>query len=183
MSRASVAETKNDLDQIADKASAMIAATGSDSMALSTSTFVTNNTWIIDSGATKHMTCNSRQVPSLKTSTQTEVNVANGNVILVIGAGTISLTDTMKLDIVLVVPSLNYNLFFVAQITLALHCLVIFLPYFCVFKDIRMRKMIGYDIRRGKLYYLELTISSSSLLTQALSIYGSQGNTNKVSDI
>ncbi|KAI9380519.1 hypothetical protein POPTR_016G106400v4 [Populus trichocarpa] len=30
MSRASVAETKNDLDQIADKASAMIAATGSD---------------------------------------------------------------------------------------------------------------------------------------------------------
>jgi hypothetical protein len=129
------------------------------------------------------MTCNSRQVPSLKTSTQTEVNVANGNVILVIGAGTVSLTDTMKLDIVLVVPSLNYNLLFVAQITLALHCLVNFLPYFCVFKDIRMRKMIGYGIRRGKLYYLELTISSSSLLTQALSIYGSQGNTNKVSDI
>ena len=106
MSRASVAETKNDLDQIADKASTMIAATGSDGKALSTSTFVTNNTWIIDFGATKHMTCNSRQVPSLKTSTQTEVNVANGNVILVIGAGTISLTDTMKLDIVLVVPSL-----------------------------------------------------------------------------
>jgi len=89
----------------------------------------------------------------------------------------------MELDTVLVVPSLNYNLLSIAQITLTLHCLVIFWPYFCVFKDIRTRKTIGYGIRRGKLYYLELTTSSSSLLTQALSSYGSQRNTNKVLDI
>ncbi|BBH01411.1 hypothetical protein Prudu_011666 [Prunus dulcis] len=182
-SRASVAETKNDSDQIADKASAMIATAGSDGKALSTSTSVMNNTWIIDSGATEHMTCDSRQVPSLKTSTQTEVNVANGNVVPVIGEGTVSLSKTMKLDTVLVVPSLNYNLLSVAQITLALQCLVIFWPYFCVFKDIRTRKTIGYGIRRGKLYYLELTTSSSSLLTQALSVDDSHGDTNKVSDI
>ncbi|KAM2733441.1 hypothetical protein EV2_036866 [Malus domestica] len=182
-SRASIVETKNDSDQIADKASAMIAAAGSDGKALSTSTSVMNNTWIIDSGATEHMTCDSRQVPSLKTSTQTEVNVANGNAVPVIGEGVVSLSDTMKLDTVLVVPSLNYNLLSVAQITLALHCLVIFWPYFCVFKDIRTRKTIGYGIRRGKLYYLELTTSSSSLLTQALSVDDSQGVTNKVSDI
>ncbi|KAM2051567.1 hypothetical protein ACFX16_033171 [Malus domestica] len=75
----------------------MIAAAGSDGNALSTSTSVMNNTWIIDSGATEHMTYDSRQ-------------------------------------------------------------------------DIRTRKTIGYGIRRGKLYYLELTTSSSSLLTQALSI-------------
>jgi len=182
-SRAFIAETRTDSDQIADKASVMVAATGRDGKALSTSTSVMNNTWIIDSGATKHMTCNSRQVPSLKTSAQTEVNVANGNVAPVIGEGTVSLTDTMELDTVLVVPSLNYNLLSVAQITLTLHCLVIFLALFCVFKDIRTRKTIGYGIRRGKLYYLELTTSSSSLLTQALSSYGSQRNTNKVSDI
>jgi hypothetical protein len=161
----------------------MVAATGRDCKALSTSTSVMNNTWIIDSGATEHMTCDSRQVPSLKTSAQTEVNVANGNVIPVIGEGIVSLIDTIELDIVLVGPSLNYNLLSVAQITLTLHCLVIFWPYFCVFKDIRTRKTIGYGIRREKLYYLELTTSSSSLLTQALSSYGSQRNTNKVSDI
>jgi hypothetical protein len=161
----------------------MVAATGRDGKALSTSTSVMNNTWIIDSGDTEHMTCDSRQVPSLKTSAQTEVNVANGNVIPVIGEGIISLIDTIELDTVLVGPSLNYNLLYVAQITLTLHCLVIFWPYFCVFKDIRTRKTIGYGIRRGKLYYLELTTSSSSLLTQALSSYGSQRNTNKVLDI
>ncbi|KAM2669596.1 hypothetical protein EV1_005625 [Malus domestica] len=182
-SRASFAETKCDSDQIVDKASAMIVAAGSDGKALITSISVMNNTWIIDSGATEHMTCDSRQVPSLKTSTQTVVNVAKGNDVPVIGEGTVSFSDTMKLDTVLVVPSLNYNLLSVAQITLALHCLVIFWPYFCVFKDIRTRKTIGYGIRRGKLYYLELTTSCSGLLTQALSVDDSQGDINKVSDI
>ncbi|KAG6755702.1 hypothetical protein POTOM_039102 [Populus tomentosa] len=100
-SRASIAETRNDSDQIADKASAMVSATGRDGKALSTSTSVMNNTWIIDSKATEHMTCDSRQVPSLKTSAHTEVNVANSNVVPVIGEGTVSLTDTMKLDTVL----------------------------------------------------------------------------------
>ena len=137
----------------------------------------------MDSGATEHMTCDSRQVPLLKTSTQTEVNVANGNVVPIIGEGTVSFSDTIKLDTVLVVPSLNYNLLSVAQITLALHCLVIFWPYFCVFKGIRTQKTSGYGIRRRKLYYLELTTSSSGLLTQALSVDDSQGATNKVSDI
>ncbi|KAG6750289.1 hypothetical protein POTOM_047393 [Populus tomentosa] len=109
-SRASIVETKNDSNEIADKAFAMVATTGRDGKALSTSTSVMNNTWIIDSGATEHMTCDSRQILSLKTSAHTEVNVANGNAIPVIGEGTISLTDTMKLDTVHMVPSLNYNL-------------------------------------------------------------------------
>jgi hypothetical protein len=132
-SRASIAETRTDSDQIADKASAMLAATGRDGKALSTSTFVMNNTWIIDSGATEHMTCDSRQVPSLKTSAQTEVNVANGNVIPVIREGTVSLTDTMKLDTVLVVPSLNYNLLSVAQNTPYLTLFGYFLALFLCF--------------------------------------------------
>ena len=51
-----------------------------------------NNTWIIDSGATEHMTCDSRQVSSLKNSTHTEVNVANGDAAPVLGEGTISLS-------------------------------------------------------------------------------------------
>ena len=108
----------------------MIAALGTDGKALNVSTSVMNNTWIIDSGATEHMTCDSRQVSSLKNSTHTEVNVANGDVAPVLGEGTISLSDTMKLDIVLVVPSLNYNLLSVAQITLALQLFGCFLALF-----------------------------------------------------
>ncbi|KAM2398690.1 hypothetical protein FF1_035266 [Malus domestica] len=138
--------------------------------ALKVSASVTNNTWIIDSGATEHMTCESRQVQILKPPTKTVVSVANGNVVPIIGEGTVSLSDTLSLDTVLVVPSLDYNLLSVAQITVALHCLVIFWPSFCVFKDIQTRKTIGYGIRKGKLYYLELTSNSSRMLTHALGI-------------
>ncbi|KAM1483284.1 hypothetical protein ACFXTO_035490 [Malus domestica] len=150
-SRASVAETKNNSDSIANKASAMIVVAGSDGKALSTFTSGMNNTWIIDSGATEHMTCDSRQVPSLKRSTQTIVNVVDCNVVPVIGEGTVSLSDTMKLDTVLV--------------------------------DIQTRKTIGYGIRRGQLYYLELTTGSSVSLTLALFVDDSQEAPNKVSDI
>ncbi|KAM1474267.1 hypothetical protein ACFX2I_030299 [Malus domestica] len=156
---ASITEAKIHSEHIAEKVSACLNDTGNDGKAFQVSTSVTNNTWIIDSGATEHMTCDSRQVETLKPSIKTVVNVANGNPAPVIGEGTVSLSDT--LSTVLVVPSLDYNLLSVAQITVVLHCLVIFWPSFCVFKDIRTRKMIGYGIRKGKLYYLELTSNSS----------------------
>ncbi|KAM2791026.1 hypothetical protein PS2_002854 [Malus domestica] len=142
-----------------------------------------NNMWIIDSGATKHMTYDSRQVETLKPSTKTVVSVANGNSSHGIGEGTVSLLDTFSLDTVLVVPSLDYNLLSVSQITVVLHCLMIFWPSFCVFKDIRTRKTISYGIRKGKLYYLELTSNSSRMLTQALAVEGNLGDRNKASEI
>ena len=68
------------------------------------------------------MTFDSRQVSPLKSSSQKIVSTANGNTTLVIGEGSLTLTDTLNLDFVLVVPSLEYNLFSVFQITIALSC-------------------------------------------------------------
>ena len=72
------------------------------------------------------MTFDSRQVSPLRPSSQKIVSTANGNTTLVIGEGSLSLTDTLNLDSVLVVPSLDYNLLSVSQITIALSCIVIF---------------------------------------------------------
>ena len=90
-----------------------------------------------------------------------------------------SLTNTLNLDYVLVVPSLNYNLLSVSQITTALFCVVIFWLGFCVFKDIRTRQTIGCGVRRGKLYYLDLVSKSSYELRQALKIRGSEKKKKK----
>ncbi|RVW78568.1 hypothetical protein CK203_049813 [Vitis vinifera] len=60
-----------------------------------------------------------------------------------------------------VVPSLDYNLLSVSQITAALSCIVIFWPEFCVIKDIQTRQTIGCGIKRGKLYYLDLQSKDS----------------------
>ncbi|RVW13780.1 Retrovirus-related Pol polyprotein from transposon RE1 [Vitis vinifera] len=57
-----------------------------------------------------HMTFDSRQVSPLRPSSQKIVSTVNGNTTPVIGEGSLTLTDTLNLDSVLVVPSLDYNL-------------------------------------------------------------------------
>ncbi|KAF7146792.1 hypothetical protein RHSIM_Rhsim04G0133500 [Rhododendron simsii] len=67
---------------------------------------------IATAGATDHMTLDSKQISSLKQSFQQSVSTANGTSVLVIGeVAAMSLTDTLNLASVLVVPSLEYNLF------------------------------------------------------------------------
>ena len=134
-STTTVAEIKTEAN-VADKASALVAAIDYDGKFLNTSTPVINSTWIIDSSATNHMTLDSRQVSPLRSSSQKIVFTANGNTTPVITDGSLTLTNTLNLDSVLVVPSLDYNLLSISQITAALSCIVIFLPEFCVIKDI-----------------------------------------------
>ena len=169
---AAIVETKTE-DDSGEKSLALAAAAGNGGKVLNISTPVSNSAWIIDSGATDHMTFDSRQVSPLKSSSQNSVSTADGTSIPIIGEGSLPLTNTLNLDYVLIVPSLNYNLLSVSQITTALFCVVIFWPEFCVFKDIRKRKTIGCGVRRGKLYYLDLMSKSSDELHQALKIGGS----------
>ncbi|RVW57872.1 Retrovirus-related Pol polyprotein from transposon RE1 [Vitis vinifera] len=115
-STATVAEIKTEAN-VAEKASALVAATDHGGKFLNTFTPVINSAWIIDSGATDHMTFDSRQVSPLRPSSQKIVSTANGNTTPVIGEGSLTLTDTLNLDSVLVVPSLDYNLLSVSQIT------------------------------------------------------------------
>ena len=114
----------------------MVAAASNGGKVFNMSAPVSNSGWIIDSGATDHMTFDSRQVSPFKPFSQKFVSIANGTLIRIIGEGSLSLTDTLNLDSVLVVPSLDYNLLSVSQIIIALFCVVIFWPEFCVFKDI-----------------------------------------------
>ncbi|KAG5534863.1 hypothetical protein RHGRI_022851 [Rhododendron griersonianum] len=170
-----VAEPPNNTPQ---EASSLIAKTGNFGKTLHTSAPISNSTWIIDSGATDHMTFDVKHVHSMKPSKQPIVSTADGTLSSVIGKGSITLTKNLNLDSVLVVPSLNYNLLSVAQITCALQCIVIFWPNLCVFKDIQTRRTIGYGTRRGKLYHLDLTPTSSNKLAQVFSVEGSGKSKN-----
>ncbi|RVW84526.1 Retrovirus-related Pol polyprotein from transposon TNT 1-94 [Vitis vinifera] len=97
-----------------------------------------------------HMTFDSRQVSTFRPSSQKIVSTAN-----------------------------DYNLLSVSQITAALSCIVIFWPEFCVIKDIQTRQTIGYGIKRGKLYYLDLQSKDSNKLQQALMTDESEGEKKK----
>ena len=77
------------------------------------------------------------------------------------------MSNTLTLDTVLVVPSNEYNLLSVSQITSTLACTVTFWPSFCVFQDILTQKILGCGVRRGKLYYLELPENGGLKISQA----------------
>ena len=116
-----------------------------------------NSTWIIDIGASHHMTRDSDNLICHKPSLRTDICTANGSTSPITGEGSLVLIDTITLDTVLIVLSLAYNLLSVSQITTTLECTVTFWPLFCVFQDILTQKILGYGFRRGNLYYLELT--------------------------
>jgi hypothetical protein len=69
-----------------------------------------DKTWIIDTGASEHMTRDVRQLQSILPSSQSIISTANGNTSPVIGEGSVIFSNTLTLNIVLVVPSLEYNL-------------------------------------------------------------------------
>ncbi|WKA01900.1 hypothetical protein VitviT2T_020152 [Vitis vinifera] len=175
---ATIAEIKTEAN-VTENVSALVATTNYNGKFLNISTPVINSAWIIDSDATNHMTFDSRQVSPLRPSSQKIVSIANGNTTPVIREGFLTLTDTLNLDSILVVPSLDYNLLSVSQITAALSCIVIFWPEFSVFKDIQTKQTIGCGIKQGKLYYLDLQSKDSNNLRQALMVNGSEGEEKK----
>ena len=123
-------------DDVAKKASTLVIATNNGGKVLNISTPLSNNTWIIDSDVTNHMTFDSR-VSSFKSSLQKVVSTTNDNTTLVIRERSLTLTDTLNLYFVLIIPFLDYNLLSVSQITTTLSFVVILCPKFCVFKDIQ----------------------------------------------
>ena len=82
-------ETKTE-DKVAETNLALIAATDIGGKALKIYAPISNSTWIIDSGATDHMTFDSRQVSLLKPSSQKLVCTANGNTTPIVGEGSLT---------------------------------------------------------------------------------------------
>ncbi|KAI5317748.1 hypothetical protein L3X38_037455 [Prunus dulcis] len=149
------------------------------------STFHTSSqkfAWIIYSVATDHMTFASGQLISRKSSTPSVVSNANGTPSPMVGEDYLSLSTSLHLDSVLLVPSLDHNLLFVAQLTTTLGCTVTFWPNHCVFQDILIGKTIGCGTRRGKLYYLDWASDSEVKVGQAFTTSGtcSEGERYKI---
>lgn len=105
-----------------------------------------SSTWIIDSGPFDHMTKDRDELQSLKPSSQPFISIANGGTSSSIGEGTVVITDNLKLDTVLVVPSLGHNLLFVSQITSFLNCTITFWPIFYIFQAIMTWGTLGYGV-------------------------------------
>ena len=101
-----------------------------------------DSSWIIDSGASSHMT-GSRDLYSRISQDIRSVSIADGRTCRVSGQGTIRATSQLTLDKALYVLEFPVNLLSISSITKHLNCFVTFFPFHCTFQDLQTGKRIG----------------------------------------
>ena len=88
---------------------------------------------------------NFSQLQSIHSSSQSVISIANGSTSPIIGEGSVILSKTLTLNLVIGVLSLEHNLLSIGQITPT--CTVAFWPSFCIFQDILTQKILGYGVK------------------------------------
>ena len=116
---------------------------------------VPSECWIIDSGASDHMT---GDVSVFTTYTpchnHLNIRIADGSLSKVAGIGSVAVTNTIILDSVLFVPKLDCNLLSVRKLTQDKKCIAKFSPKLCLFQDLGSGRTIGSARVSSGLYYL-----------------------------
>jgi len=122
---------------------------------------VAHNRWILDSGATHHITYSSISLKHVKKKLSLAlVSLPSRDVAKITVTGSIQFNNSFQLNNVLYVPSFKIDLMSVGKTTDDLHCSVTFFPSWCIFQDLATRTMMGVGKRRDNLYYLVMLAST-----------------------
>ena len=119
--------------------------------------------WILDSGATNHMTFDASILRDHCLPKCSSIANANGASYPVTRARRVYLTPSLSLEHTLLIHALSDNLLFAPQVTSQLNCLVLIYPNFCLLQDINSREIIGRGTKRGGFYYVDDVCASHSL--------------------
>jgi hypothetical protein len=112
--------------------------------------------WVIDSGASNHMTGDKTVLHEYSESKEDcAVKVADGTLSKIEGTGRSRISKDMILKSVLYVPNLDCNLLSISKLTRDLKCMAKFFPNFCVFQDLASGKRIGSARMYSGLYLLK----------------------------
>jgi GAG-pre-integrase domain len=122
---------------------------------LATKTSV-DKTWIVDSGASQHMTPDPTVFKSYKPlSGKEKVQTADGTFCSIAGIGNVTCTPDIQLSSVLHIPNFTNNLMSVSQLVDDLNCIISLSPSHVVVQELKTGKVIGIGKRTEDLYRLE----------------------------
>ena len=118
--------------------------------------------WILDSGASDHISGNKDRFSSLTTTpTLPTVTLANGSQIVAKGIGLAHSLPSLPLTSVLYTPECPFNLLSISKITRTLNCSIIFSDKFVILQDRSTEKTIGIERESQGLYHLTSKSSSA----------------------
>ncbi|KAL6312208.1 hypothetical protein AAG906_025550 [Vitis piasezkii] len=130
---------------------------------------VASRNWIIDSGATDHITSSSKLLHKDKNCSLPPVLLPSGEKANIVMKGSLPLNSIYYLHDVLSVPTFKVDLISVSRLTRGLNCSVTFFPYWCILQDLATRRTIGLGKQRGGLYYLVALATEKSLTNHSSS--------------
>ncbi|KAI4296906.1 hypothetical protein L6164_036825 [Bauhinia variegata] len=113
-----------------------------------------NSTWILDSGATNHITCQFDAFTTYMPVSNWFVSLPNGTNVQVTHIGTVALSSTLVLQHVLFVPSFSFNLISVSKLDKDSQCAFVVQTGFCYIKEPHGWKTIGLAREFEGLYHL-----------------------------
>ncbi|GLU12107.1 hypothetical protein SLE2022_288130 [Rubroshorea leprosula] len=115
--------------------------------------FFDSQTWIIDTGATNHMTCSVHNLSNpISTPYLSPVTLPTGESASITHIGDVNLSTSFTLKNVFCVPSFKHNLLCVSALLSTLNCIAIFTPSLCYFQDLSTWRTIGVAKCERELY-------------------------------
>jgi len=113
-----------------------------------------NHEWIIDSGASDHITSNLSSFDNIQTLHQPcPIKLPNSDIVYITHTDILYVSPNISFSNVLYVHSFKFNLLSISKLTTTLNCVVIFFSTFCVLEDLLTRKLIGTSELRDGLYH------------------------------
>ncbi|KAL9447402.1 hypothetical protein AB3S75_014964 [Citrus x aurantiifolia] len=108
--------------------------------------------WILDTGASRHMTRSRELMTDLQNIGSSPIGLPNGTCSHAQCEGTVEFGNNLRLNHVLYVPDLNCNLISLACLINDLQCLVTLTDKLCVIHDRTMRTLIGVGEQEDGVY-------------------------------
>lgn len=117
---------------------------------------MTQNTWIIDTGASCHIINSIRKFRNIKLVHNWNVILPNEEKLTITHIGDVHLNADLILYDALFVPSFQYNLISATKLTKTMSCELVFNSSCCIIQDTMNRKRIGSANVHNGLYLLNL---------------------------
>jgi hypothetical protein len=119
--------------------------------------------WILDTGASYHMTGDKRLFQNLSNIFPSPVVLPDGTHTNAVQEGTIVLGENMTINRVLYVPRLTCNLISFSQLIKDLNCVVTLTDKLCVIQDRTSRMVIGVGEERDGVYWFRSVVPNTHL--------------------